>query len=224
VVSLGGIMKTKNNVQEFYQKCIIYSVAHALMSFEFPMTSETNAWDGNVMLLNDMEGNRGVVSFEEDICTMAFLNYQSFKGPLDYSALTSDSKKINLAFENVTTEYMYESVRGKKLKCVSTIGWFSSSETLVLSHSLEEFIELGGGVVYEILFCSIDELLASIIENNEMSESQYNIFIDVAEKKINSANEKIELSRNQINVFLKNCEDESSGLERLEELNIYVLK
>ena len=94
------------DVETIYQRCILASVAHAVMIGKYDMLTGEQSWDGENYNFNNFEGTRGVISFSEDdlVCVLQNETVASEKETMTLLK-GADMKTISL-FQNEAFPYM----------------------------------------------------------------------------------------------------------------------
>ena len=115
---------TDLNYNSLYEKCIMASIAHAIMVGKYDLLASEQSWDGNNYNFQNMEGVRGVISFSEDCYVCVIQNDANYYGyreccvsELFYGADETIVKLADEALQYMLIEYQGNSVPFISVAC-----------------------------------------------------------------------------------------------------------
>lgn len=205
-----------------YERCIMASVAHAIMVGEYPLFACEQSRDGQNYNFQNLEGVRGVISFGEEIYVCVTQNSADYEGydehriaELFYGA----EEKINKLAEDEALQYVLINHNGDKIPFISTAFW-KSGNTNFSNQSEAEIIEHSDNTIIPFLYSESDAK-KYWKEYYEMNDEQGKMMEDIYERRIKSKG-TLKLTSNEKNKLIEWFDDIDECIESFGEMNILV--
>ena len=213
------------NIKILWERCILASIAHAITVAQYPILANEHSWDGINYNVQDNQGTRGTVTFDNKYCLAAFRNENSFrlrrkKYEIANSYFEGAPKEvINLA-EAETLQYLLDEVNGEIIPLITTAFWIDEG-ILYSIDTYEEMLENGFAILNN-QFMSYEDSVEAWIEEYEMTNRQIRLLELIYNRKVNNTNSKLILTDKEIEMLES---DDEEGLYKskisFEELQIY---
>jgi hypothetical protein len=188
------------NYNQLWNGCILASITHAIMVAHYPYLSNEHSWDGFNYNVQDSEGSRGTVTFQNKYLVAAFRNDKSLLGKFKSKDFFQGApEKIIETAKNETLQYLLESVNGKDIPLITT-AFFSSENHIYSLDSFDSMLENGAGLLKRQVM-ELNLAIESWEEYYEMTEKQINLLKNVYQRKVSNPYGKIVLSLNEINLI-----------------------
>lgn len=209
------------NYDTLYKRCLIASVAHAIMVGEYNLFSAEQSWDDLNYNFQNMEGVRGVISFAEGryIC---FIQNNAQDGIYTERHVLdilhgADVKIIDLAKEAL--QYMLVNYDGEAVPFITSAFW-GNKDINYSNLSEEQLINISDNTIMPFLYNEND---AKMYWKNyyEMTDEQFKLAEDIYKRRI-SVSGKINLTINEINKLKEWFGDIDECIESFQELDIYL--
>ncbi len=172
-------MEIAFNYENFFDRTIYSSIAHAIFVLAHPFFDYEQSWDGlNYSYISD--SSRGVVSFDpHNRIAVGAARNETGARMLQFANVPAlrcfhgaPETVIGLA-DRETLEYLYVLVGRKKRRMITTACWLVN-DTLCSHDSQEDFIKHGGEFLAEIMFAdNLSDYWKEAYEwnNNEWEEA-----------------------------------------------------
>lgn len=188
------------NYNQLWNGCILASIAHAIMVAHYPYLSNEHSWDGFNYNVQDSEGTRGTVTFQNNYLVAAFRNNETV--PRKFTTMDffqgAPDKIIEIA-ETETLQYLLESVNGEDIPLITTA--FLGIENQIFSlDSFDIMLENGGGLLKRQVM-EFHLAIESWEEYYEMTEEQNTLLKNIYQRKVSNPDGKIVLSLKEINLI-----------------------
>lgn len=210
------------NYDSLYKRCIMASIAHAIMVGRYNLLASEQSWDGYNYNFQNMEGIRGVISFYKGIyvCVtqnnVEYAKYNEFHtSKLFYGA---EEKIIKLA-KDEALQYMLVDYNGNSIPFISTAFWGDRNSSFS-NQSEAELIEISQKLIMPFLYSESDAK-KFWRDYYEMSAEQYKMMEDIFEKRTKTRG-IFNLTLNEKTKLEKWFGDISECVESFEELKIMV--
>lgn len=178
-----------------WERCMLISIAHAIMVAYYPELSFEHSWDGDNYSIQDNEGIRGTLSFSNESCVAAFRNDKSIRliGTREAKQylLGAPSSIIELA-QKETFEYLYEEVNGVSIPSITTAFW-CDEKSLYSNDDLNEMFENGVKIIENHLK-GVDQLIAYCKSYYEMNSHQEKLMHEIYSRKLHAKDKVLKLS------------------------------
>lgn len=130
-----------------YEGCLLAAIAHAVTVGEYPELNYEHSWDGINYSMNDSQGCRGTISFDEHWIVAAFRDENVLNECKDASEFFKGAESgIKKLAEKETLQYLLADVNGVAKPVITTAFW-GSWDTLYSCQSLDDFISNGGHIL-----------------------------------------------------------------------------
>lgn len=206
-----------------YERCMMASVAHAIMVGKYNLLASEQSWDGNNYNFQNMEGIRGVISFAEDEYICVIQNSEECDEFIEQHVaeiLSGANEKImNLAKEEAL-QYMLVNYKGKDVPFITAAFW-GSGDTNYSNQSEEQLIKISEKTIMPFLYSEGD---AKKYWKNyyEMTDEQIELAENIYKRRI-SVSGRLDLPINEVNMLKEWFDDIDECIESLQELGIYLL-
>ena len=164
-----------------YERCVMASVAHAIMVGKYNLLSSEQSWDGFNYNFQNMEGIRGVISFAEGEYICAIQNNEECDESIEQHVPEilsgANAKIMNLAKEEAL-QYMLVNYNGKSVPFITSAFW-GSGDTNYSNQSEEQLIKSSEKTIMPFLY-SEDDAKKYWKNYYEMTDEQ----IELAKKRI----------------------------------------
>ncbi len=207
-----------------YERCVMASIAHAVMVGEYDLLSAEQSWDGSNYNFQNMEGIRGVISFAENeyICTIQNNNnmYNAYIGQHVSEILNgAEASIINLANEEAL-QYMLIEHNGKIVPFISAAFWGSGGMNYS-AQSEEQILRISENIIMPFLYSENDAKMYWK-DYYEMTEEQTRLTEEIFNRRINTDG-KLVLAVDEINKLKEWFGDIGECIESFQELEIYLI-
>lgn len=206
-----------------YERCVMASIAHAVMVGEYGLLSAEQSWDGSNYNFQNMEGIRGVISFSENeyICAIQNNNmYNAYLGQHVSEILNgAETSIINLANEEAL-QYMLIDHKGKTVPFISAAFWGSGGVNYSVQ-SEEQVIKISEDTIMPFLYNENDAKMYWK-DYYEMTEEQIEFTEKIFKRRIN-VDGRLDLTVDEINKLKEWFNDIDECIESFQELEIYLI-
>lgn len=206
-----------------YERCMMASVANAIMVGKYNLLASEQSWDGNNYNFQNMEGVRGVISFAEDEYICVIQNSEECDEFIEQHVaeiLSGANEKImNLAKEEAL-QYMLVNYKGKDVPFITAAFW-GSGDTNYSNQSEEQLIKISEKTIMPFLYSEGD---AKKYWKNyyEMTDEQIELAENIYKRRI-SVSGRLDLPINAVNMLKEWFDDIDECIEAFQELGIYLL-
>lgn len=210
------------NYNNLYERCIMASIAHAIMVGRYSLLAGEQSWDGYNYNFQNMEGIRGVISFCEGIyvCVtqnnVEYAEYNEFH--ISKLFCGAEEKMIKLA-KDEALQYMLVDYNGNSIPFISTAFWGDRNKNFS-NQSETELIEISQKLIMPFLYSESDAK-KFWRDYYEMSAEQYKMMEDIFERRTKTKG-ILNLTLNEKTELEKWFGDISECVESFEELKIMV--
>ena len=207
-----------------YERCVMASIAHAVMVGEYDLLSAGQSWDGSNYNFQNMEGIRGVISFAENeyICTIQNNNnmYNAYIGQHVSEILNgAEASIINLANEEAL-QYMLIDHNGKTVPFISAAFWGSRGVNYSVQPE-EQVIKISEDTIMPFLYNENDAKMYWK-DYYERTEEQIEFTEKIFKRRIN-VDGRLNLTADEINKLKEWFDDIDECIESFQELEIYLI-
>ena len=173
------------NYSNLYKKCIMSSIAHAIMVGNYDLLSSEQSWDGFNYNFQNMEGTRGIISFGKEVYVCLVQNNVEYKKYNEYyiSELFDGIEETTFALVKEALQYMLVDYNGYVVPVISTAFWGNRNSNFS-NQSEEEIIKLSEEVIVPFLYNEND---AKKYWKNyyEMTNEQVRMMEEIYSRRIN---------------------------------------
>lgn len=205
-MTLNSISTQGWNYNQLWNGCILASIAHAIMVAHYPYLSNEHSWEGFNYNVQDSEGTRGTVTFQNNYLVAAFRNNETV--PRKFTTMDffqgAPDKIIEIA-ETETLQYLLESVNGEDMPLITTA--FLGIENQIFSLDSFDIMIENGGALLKRQVMEFHLAIESWEEYYEMTEEQNTLLKNIYQRKVTNPDGKIVLSMNEINLIGTNDEE-----------------
>ena len=181
---------------------MLASIAHAIMVAHYPKISNEHSWDGINYNVQDNEGARGTITFDNKFCVGAFRydNSDRAKAISNFKQYFEGAPRdiVKLA-ENEALQYLLDDIEGEILPSITTSFWGIGEDFFTLD-SIKD-MNKNGGFLLEKQLMDVDIAIKSWEEYYDMSSKQSELLKIVFDRKINQRDERILLSKDEIKLI-----------------------
>ena len=206
-----------------YERCVMASVAHAIMVGKYNLLSSEQSWDGFNYNFQNMEGIRGVISFAEGEYICAIQNNEECDESIEQHVPEilsgANAKIMNLAKEEAL-QYMLVNYNGKSVPFITSAFW-GSGDTNYSNQSEEQLIKSSEKTIMPFLY-SEDDAKKYWKNYYEMTDEQIELAEDIYQRRI-SVSGRVNLSINEVNKLKEWFDDIDECIESFQEICIYLL-
>lgn len=197
---------------QLWNGCILASIAHAIMVAHYPELSYEHSWDGMNYNIQDGEGIRGTVTFQNNSFVAAFRNDKTFTiESLNNNLFIEAPSKIIEIANKETTQYLLENIGGEILPAITTSIW-GIEDKVFSPHSFDNIIK-NGGMLLERQTMEPSQAIVSWKEYYEMTGNQIMLLKSIYSQKLFNPNKKIILFQEDIMLI---GSDDEEGLHESE--------
>ncbi|MGE7953477.1 hypothetical protein [Lysinibacillus xylanilyticus] len=194
--------------EEFWQGCILASIAHAISVAHYPEIAHEQSWDGLNYNVQDSSGARGTITFHTKYLVSAFRDDNServtkYRNALEFFKDSPDEVKT-LAL-NETLQYLLEDIGGISVPVITTAFWGSNEE--FYSQDELDVLMKNGGFLLERQTTDIETAIYEWQEYYEMSDLQINLLKLIFKRKIENPSKIITLTQSEIQMIESNDEE-----------------
>lgn len=211
---------TEMNV--IYNRCILASIAHAIMNGKYELLSSEQSWDGMNYLFQNLEGIRGVISFSNDIFLCIIHNDEDYlvgeNEILRCLFCAADKKVCNLA-KDETMQYLVVEEDDAILPAASIAFW-GDRLSVYSNQSENDLMKKSGNILLPYLYGET-EAIQHWKNYYEMNSAQVDFMKDIYNKKCQT-NTHIVLDRSMREKLAYWFDNKiSECINSFEELNIF---
>ena len=200
--------------------CVIASIAHAIMTNEYPELAYEQSWDGHCFSIQDGFGARGTIAFYKNRCVGAIRNEESFlynNDNIEEELMAKWPESVKTLARKDTLQYMLDEYEGIIQPLVSTMFWVDRYwHHIAKTECCNDDLEL-----LEPLMLPRQKAIEYWIEYYEMDSKAILLFKDLIEMKENDITKSIYLNRKQIQL-LPGDGIHLECITSFKELNIYL--
>lgn len=205
-----------------YERCIMASVAHAIMVGEYNLLASEQSWDGLNYNFQNMEGIRGVISFSRELYVCVIQNSADDVRYVEQRVLElfngADEKIMKLA-EDEALQYMLINYNGGSIPFISTAFW-GNGNNIFSNQSEAEIIKISEKMIMPFLYSERDAI-KYWKDYYEMSDEQSKMMESIYERRIKSKGE-LYLTADEEKKLIEWFSDIDECIESFGEINIFV--
>lgn len=204
-----------------YKRCILASIAHAIMVGKYDMLASEQSWDGANYNFQDMEGIRGVFSFEKECYVCAIQNSQNFLKGTDKivaQLLDGADKSICELAQNEALEYLMIDDEGKVVPAATAIFW-GDRDSNYCDISEQDFMEKSDRILLPYLFDE-EDAVAYWKDYYEMNSEQIQMLEELYALKM-SSDSKIIMDNDIRDRLIQWFEEIDDCIESFAEMDMY---
>lgn len=211
------------SIKELFDRCIYFSIGHAVYTCYNPMFSYEQSWDGlNYSFQNGY--SRGTISFDmsqnivvgaarNDLC-----NRMKLYPRMDAIDLfETDLIEVKKLASREALEYLYETI-DDCTKPMATVAMWSEKGSIILSDEDKVFNENGGEFI-SVLLGTRENMMNYLVSAYEFVDRDISV-IDYIFDKYKNEEKKIRLPLSMH--YLKKTAGYKEGIESLKEMGIEV--
>ena len=205
-----------------YERCVIASVAHAIMVGKYNLLASEQSWDGANYNFQNMEGVRGVISFTEGEYICVTQNNEECDEDIEQHAselLRGANAKIMKLAKEEALQYMLINYKGKDVPFITSAFW-GSGDTNYSNQSEEQLIKISEKTIMPFLY-SEDDAKKYWKNYYEMTDEQIELAENIYKRRINVSG-RLNLSINEVNKLKEWFDDIDECIESFQELDIYL--
>ena len=202
-----------------YEGCLLAAIAHAVTVGEYPELNYEHSWDGINYSMNDSQGCRGTISFDEHWIVAAFRDENVLDESKDaFEFFRGAESEIRKLAEKETLQYLLADVDGVTRPVITTAFW-GSWDALYSCHSLDDLIHNGGHILSNQLR-AYPSGLKKWDECYEFHDGQMELIASLYQKKQKQdMGDEILLTKEEKEILYGEIDE---CVESLRELNILV--
>lgn len=203
-----------------YRRCIMASVAHAIMVGEYELLAAEQSWDGANYSFQNTEGVRGTISFGEEcyVCVVqASADCAEFEDSHISRLFWGARKEIVKMAQEEALQYTLIEYRGKAVPFISAAFWGDQDGNFSNQSELE-LINHSERAILPFLFDEKDAL-EYWRDYYEMNDAQIKMMIDIYERRIHTDG-KMYLTAEERTQLEKWFDNMSECMESFRELSI----
>lgn len=205
-----------------YERCIMASVAHAIMVGEYNLLASEQSWDGLNYNFQNTEGIRGVISFSKELYVCVIQNSADDVRYVEQRVLElfngADEKIMKLA-EDEALQYMLINYNGGIIPFISTAFW-GNGNNIFSNQSETEIIKISEKMIMPFLYSERDAI-KYWKDYYEMSDEQSKMMESIYERRIKSKGD-LYLSADEKKKLIEWFSDIDECIESFGEINIFV--
>lgn len=202
-----------------YEGCLLAAIAHAVTVGEYPELNYEHSWDGINYSMNNSQGCRGTISFDEHHIVAAFRDeayidetknaYDFFRG--------ADSKIKKLA-QQETLQYLLADVNGVAKPLITSAFW-GSWDACYSQQSFDDVMKFGGAIISTQLR-NRKSALQIWDQSYVFHDGQRELILSLYEKKLAiGKQDSIHLSKEEVTCLYGEIDE---CIESLRELNMLI--
>ncbi|AEB75047.1 hypothetical protein [Clostridium botulinum] len=199
-------MRTINlRKQELWNGCILASIAHAIMVSHYREIANEHSWDGINYSIQDSEGTRGTITFNNDCYVGVFRNDRSERlNKIEISKIHSEyfigaPNSIKQLADKEALQYVLQNINNEIIPLITTAIWGNNKQGFS-NDSLEDFMD-NGGFLIENQMMNTEDSIREWKEYYDMTEAQCNLLKNIYNRKIKRTNENLCLTKNDIDLI-----------------------
>lgn len=208
-----------------YKRCIIASIAHAIMVGEYDMLSAEQSWENKNYNFQNMENIRGVISFSHDYYVCVIQNNATFNNTIfnaDINSILSnffqgaDEETLQLARTEALL-YMLVEENGKISPFISAAFWGKGSQNFS-NQNEEDIIAISENTLLPLM-CYEEDAKKYWKDYYEMNKDQYKMMESLYNRRITTTGpiKLMPSEKEQLTEWFGNINE---CLESFAELNI----
>ena len=185
----------------------IWTIAHAMCCASDDMLAALLAWDGDNLLLNDMEGTLATISFHQNEFVAVFFSSRSNRNPITSAGSLANHKYLRGAppsilklAEKESFEYMMHRYQGREAPIITSAFWGDNS--VARATEVWSALRMHGGDIVEPLLGSDTEILSRISEDYELTDRQLSVVMALARRSQRDLHRHVTLTEDEKSVFL----------------------
>ena len=214
------ITNTELTQDGIMMNCIVSSIAHAIGVAKYPMISNEQSWDGISYSVQNSGGQRGTITFYQNIYVASFRNdlserIRNNKAPMLY--FSGASEIVRSTAENETLQYLLEEINGEIVPVITTAFW--GDEKMYSNDNFIDIMQNGGELLYKQIF-SKENIFDIWIEEYDMTWNEKKLFERIVEEKIKSKNAIIHLKETEYNILAYTEEGLQESKNSFSEIGI----
>lgn len=210
-------------INELFDRCIYFSLGHAVYTCFNPLFSYEQSWDG--LNYNFQNGySRGTISFDitqnlvvgaarNDLCNRMKLYPQM--NAIDLFA--TDLVEVKKLASKEALEYLYETI-DDCTKPMATVAMWSENESIVLSDS-DEVFNANGGEFISVLLGTRENMMDYLVDSYEFKDREISV-IDYFFDKYKNGQKRFRLPPSM--QYLKKTVGYKECIESLKEMGIEI--
>ena len=202
--------------------CLLSSIAHAIMTNEYPELAYEQSWDGNNFSAQDGCGLRGTITFVDNACVGAIRNEHK-KAIQGYDAIKvcmSDfPDMLQLTAEQEALQYLFVDYKNQYVPAVTSLFW-CDDDGLHISRDCAEAFQ-NDISLFESCCLPVDLEIQALSDYYNMNSNARRLLYDLWEKKKDCFSQEIFLSKDQ-KAMIPGSQIHIACKESLSELNILV--
>lgn len=206
-----------------YERCVMASVTHAIMVGKYNLLASEQLWDGNNYNFQNMEGVRGVISFNEGEYICVIQNNKEYDKDIE-QYVSEILRGVNVKIMNLAKEealqYMLVNYKGKDVPLITTAFW-GSGDTNYSNQSEEQLIKISEKTIMPFLY-SEDDAKKYWKNYYEMTDEQIELAENIYKRRI-SVSGRLNLSINEVNKLKEWFDNIDECIESFQELGIYMV-
>lgn len=211
------------SINELFDRCIYFSIGHAIYTCFNPLFSYEQSWDG--LNYNFQNGySRGTISFDmvqyivvgaarNDLCSRMKL-YPRMDA---IDLFETNLLEVKQFASKEALEYLYETI-DNCTKPMATVAMWSENESIVLSDSYEMFNENGGEFI-SVLLGTRENMIDYLVNVYEFKDKEISV-INYIYDKYKNGEKRFHLPFSM--QYLKKTVGYKEGIESLKEMGIEI--
>lgn len=198
-----------------WNNCILASIAHAIMVPHFPYLAHEHSWDGSNYQIQDSQGIRGSITFQDHQVVAAFRNEQISVRPFAYSHFFEHAPdSIKFIAQDETLQYLLEEFDGQVRPSISTAFWIHD-DVLYTHDTWDDLLNHGASVLFNQIM-ELEQAYAYWIDAYGMNEAQSHLLISLSQRKIAGPEDIITLTQAEIDAIGTPEEPDEDGMDLCE--------
>lgn len=209
------------NRDRLYQRCLLGSIAHAIMVGEYGLLSAAQSWDGQNYNFMDFEGVRGTISFSENQYVCVIQNIKSRitgEKEIFHELLYGAGDEICNLAKNEALLYLLVEKNGGNVPA-ATIAFWGNTQNTYSNMEEEKLLEESHQVIVPFI-CSEEEARKYWIADYEMKPEQAALAEEIYKQKI-CADSKLILNQSIKKILLSWFDNIDECIESFSEMEIY---
>lgn len=204
-----------------YRRCLLGSIAHAIMVGEYDLLSAAQSWDGQNYNFMDFEGVRGTISFAENqyVCVIQNVeNWMTGEKEIFSKLLNGAAQEICDLAKNEALLYLLVEGNGGNVPAATVAFWGDAQNTY--SNMGEKNILSNSHQSIEPFICSEEEAREYWIADYEMKPEQVALMEEIYAQKIH-ADSKLILDHSIKEKLISWFDDIDECIDSFSEMDIY---
>ena len=210
-----------SNYNTFYQRCILASIAHAIMIGKFNLLTNEQSWDEKNYSFQNMEGIRGVISFGANnfVCVIQNdENYIEGEEEIITQLFQGTDDKVRNLVKNEALQYLMIENNDDVVPAASVAFWGDKKNNCSNLRE-KELLDICGNILLPYL-CSEGDAKKYWKDYYEMNPEQLDFMEEIYELRINSTT-KILLDKNKKEKLRAWLDEIDECIDFFSEINIY---